>query len=264
MYINSKSILSALTLATVIVSTGHAQTLVKPTAMVPPAPPVAGAAVPAPRPPARLIYLSPEFLANPGIIVPPPPPLGSVEAQRDLAAVKAVQAAASPARIALAASDDRIETVWRFSDVLPGFDAAKLPLTDKLFTAARNDQNFEGNVFKPFFSRARPYDVDTSIRTCVPSTYGKAPRSYPSGHATLGYSLGIILAHLIPEKAGVILERARVYGESRVVCGVHFPTDIVASQALGTAVALELIRNPAFKAEFDAAKAELVAAGLTR
>jgi acid phosphatase (class A) len=264
MNIYMKSIISALAITSAMAGATHAQTLTKPTPLVAPAPPAPGAPVPPPRPTPRLIYLSPSFLANPGVIVPPPPAPGSVEAMRDLAAVMAVQAAASPERIALAASDDKIETVWRFSDVLPGFEAAKLPLTDKLFTAARNDQNFEGNVFKPFFARPRPYDIDSNINTCVPSFYGRPPRSYPSGHATLGYSLGIILAHLIPEKAGVILERARVYGESRVVCGVHFPTDIVASQALGTAVALELMRNPTFKAEFDAAKAELVAAGLTR
>jgi acid phosphatase (class A) len=78
------------------------------------------------------------------------------------------------------------------------------------------------------------------------------------------YSLGIFLAHPSLEKTGVILVCARVYGESRVVCGVHFLTDIVANQALGTAAALELMRNPTFKTEFDAAKAELVAAGFTR
>jgi acid phosphatase (class A) len=261
MNILMKSIVSALAITSAIAGTSQSQTLTKPTPWVAPPPPAGGAPV---RPAPRLIYLSPAFLANPGLIVPPPPVAGSAEAMRDLAAVMTIQAAANAERIALAASDDKIETVWRFSDVLQGFDAAKLPLTDKLFTAARNDQNFEGNVFKPYFARPRPFDVDPNINTCVPSFYGKPPRSYPSGHATLGYSLGIILANLIPEKAGVILERARVYGESRVVCGVHFPSDIVASQALGTAVALELMRNPAFKADFDAAKAELVAAGLTR
>jgi acid phosphatase (class A) len=261
MTIMKKTVLTAVALSVLVIGTGHAQILTKPTPLVAPA---TGTPAPAPRPTPKFIYLSPTFLANPGLIVPPPPSAGSPEAMRDLAAVMSMQAAATPERIALAASDDKIETVWRYSDVLPGFEASKLPLTDKLFTAARNDQNIVGNVFKPFFARPRPYEIDPNIGTCVPSNTGKPPRSYPSGHALMGYSLGIILAQLIPEKASVILERARIYGESRVICGVHFPSDIVASQAVGTAVALQLMGNPSFKAEFDAAKAELVAAGLTR
>jgi acid phosphatase (class A) len=245
-----------------LTASAHAQVLIQPTN----AAPVATNAAPTPaKPKPALVYLSPDFLANPGLILPVPPKPDSVEGKLELAAVKAVQAAASPERIALATRDDKVESVWLYSDVLPaGFTPEKLPLTAKLFEAASNDQGIEANVFKPFFARIRPFDVDHSIKTCVPSTYGKVPRSYPSGHTTLGYSLGIVLAHLMPEKAEIILSRAKVYGESRVVCGVHFPSDAVASQALGTAIALELLRNPAFKKDFDAAKAELVTAGLTK
>jgi acid phosphatase (class A) len=235
-----------------------AQTLLAPTVATP-------AATPAPaKPKPQLIYLSPEFLNQPGLILPVPPAPESAEGKADLAAAKAMQAAASPDRIAQAAWDDGHENVWIFSSVVPGLDESKLPMTAKLFAAARNDQNIEGNVFKEYFQRVRPFDVDHSVKTCVPSVYGKAPRSYPSGHTTLGYSLGILLAHLIPEKADAILARAHDYGNSRVICGVHYPSDLAASQVLATAVALELMRTPAFKKDFDAAKAELIAAGLTK
>ena len=258
--VNLKTVLSVGVLCALLSGTGHAQALLKPTPLVAPE---AGAPAPAPRPTPRFIYLSPSFLSNPGLIIPPPPAAGSPEALRDLAAVIAVQAAATPERIAFAAGDDKVETIWRFADVLPGFEASKLPLTAKLFAAARNDQNIVGTLFKSYFARPRPYEIDPNIGTCVATNTGKPPRSYPSGHATMGYSLGLILAQLIPEKASLILERARVYAESRIVCGVHYPTDIIASQAIGTAVALELLGNPNFKAEFDAARAELIAAGLT-
>lgn len=244
--------------AYVMSGSASAQTLMQPTAA-----PAAKPAAP-PRPAAKLIYLSPDFLAHPGAVLSMPPNPGSPEGQRDLAAAKVVQAAAGPDRIALAVADDKNETVWFYGDVLPGFEASKLPLTAKLFADARNDENFEANRFKDFFARQRPFDVDHTVKTCVPSVYDAAPRSYPSGHATLGYSLGVILAHLIPEKAEAILARAKVYGESRVVCGVHFPSDITASETLGTAAALEMMHNATFKKAFDAAKAELVTAGLTK
>jgi acid phosphatase (class A) len=240
-----------------------AQTLMAPTE---PAPAAAKAAVPKPvavKQAVKLNYLPADFLAHPDALVPKPPKADSPEGERDLTAMKALQAAAAPERIARAVADDKTETVWAFADVLPGFTEAKLPLTAKLFEAARLDQEEEADHFKTFFARQRPFDIDRTVKVCVPTTYGAKPRSYPSGHATLGYSLGIVLANLIPEKAEAILTRAKAYGESRVICGVHFPADLSASQGLGTAIALEFMRSPAFKKDFAAAKAELTAAGLT-
>ena len=238
-----------------------AQTLMQPTD---PLPKVANAPAKPPRPPAKLIYLSTDFLANPAVVMPAPAKPESPEGRNELAAVKAMQASATPERIALAAADDKNETVWFFADILPGFEESKLPKTDALFKAARNDENFEAGAFKLHFARLRPFDVDHSIKTCVPTVYNGARASYPSGHATLGYSLGMILAYLIPEKGDAIMARAKIYGENRVICGVHFPSDIVASQALGTAAALEMMRNPEFKKAFAAAKTELIAAGFTK
>ena len=250
---------AAVLCAFLISGSAMAQTLMPPTD----AAPAAKAAASAKAAP-KLIYLPADFLAHPGTLVPPPPTPDSAEGKRDLAAVKLLQASADPARIALAAADDKNETVWFYGDVLPGFTKATLPMTAKLFDAAENDEEIEADRFKTFFARVRPFDLDKTLQVCVPTAYHAKARSYPSGHATLGYSLGLVLAHLIPEKADAILTRARVYGENRVICGVHFPSDIAASQALGTAVALEFMRAPAFKTAFAAAKAELVAAGLTK
>ena len=41
---------------------------------------------------------------------------------------------------------------------------------------------------------------------------------------------------------------------------MHFRSDIVAGQELGTVIALSLMQNAAFKADYDAAKAELARA----
>jgi acid phosphatase (class A) len=71
------------------------------------------------------------------------------------------------------------------------------------------------------------------------------------------------LANLIPEKAQVILARSADFALSRVICGVHYPSDIIASQALGTEIGTLLLRNAALKPQLDAARAELRTAGLT-
>ena len=256
--IHSKTSCAAVLALLLCAQSAAAQTLIQPTEPAP-----AGVAAKAPAKEKKLIYLTPDFLAHPGLILPAPPKLGSPEEQRDLAGAKAAQAAATPARIAQATADDENESVWAYGNVLPGFTAAKLPLTNTLFTAAQNDADIEADVFKNYFARKRPFEIDHTVKTCVPSVYGGKPRSYPSGHATLGYSLGVILTHLIPEKAEAIMARAKDYADSRVVCGVHFPSDLVASEVMGTAAGLEMMRNPAFKKAYDAAKAELIAAGFT-
>lgn len=49
-----------------------------------------------------------------------------------------------------------------------------------------------------------------------------------------------------------------------MVCGVHYRSDVNAGQVIGTAVALAMLQNPRFQTEMAAAKAELIAAGLTK
>jgi acid phosphatase (class A) len=62
---------------------------------------------------------------------------------------------------------------------------------------------------------------------------------------------------VVPEKSQAILARASEYAEHRLVCGMHFRSDIAASQQYGTVLALRLMENPAFMAQMDKAKAEL-------
>jgi acid phosphatase (class A) len=81
--------------------------------------------------------------------------------------------------------------------------------------------------------------------------------SYPSGHATQGWAYALILAALVPEKATAILVRGRAYGESRVVCGVHWLSDVVAGRLTGTSTVAALMGDPTFRADLDKARAEL-------
>jgi acid phosphatase (class A) len=74
--------------------------------------------------------------------------------------------------------------------------------------------------------------------------------------------MGVVLASLMPDKAQAILTRASQFAENRLVCGVHFRSDIVAGQTLGTVIAVDLMQNADFRKEYDAAAAELSAAHL--
>jgi acid phosphatase (class A) len=104
--------------------------------------------------------------------------------------------------------------------------------------------------------------VDLRFKSC--SKDDEPLSSYPSGHATMGFSMAVVLADLAPKRAPAPLARAADYANSRLVCGMHFRADIVAGQVLGTEAAGDLLRNPRFRADRDAAQAELQAAHLIR
>lgn len=209
------------------------------------------------------LFIDPAALP-PALTLPAPPADGTPRAEAELAEVKAIMAAATPDRLAQATADSKDESAGFFADAVPGFDLTKQPATRKLFDEVRNDEDLQAKIFKTYFARVRPYNVDTTIVTCDPSDNTTKPSSYPSGHATMGYSMAVVLADLVPARGGDILARAQLYAENRLVCGVHYRADIVAGQVLGTAIGEELLHAPKFQADLEAARGELKAAGVTQ
>lgn len=198
---------------------------------------------------------------SPEHVLPAPPAAGSDTEKAELAQVRALIAGASAERLELARWDAAHESPALFDRTL-GIELEKLPLTWSLLQEVREEAAAAVSFSKDHFHRTRPWRVDPNLSTCV-KTEGKKPSdSYPSGHAILGYTSGYILAQLLPGRAAEINNRAAQYAISREICGVHFPSDIDASHALGTLVAVKLMANPAFRAKFDAARTELAATGV--
>jgi acid phosphatase (class A) len=193
---------------------------------------------------------------DPSRLLPPPPAAGSPEALAEIAELHAIAARSTPEMLAAAARDANDQTPDIFNAVL-GFDVTALPATNKLLREVVAEDRADLGAAKDFFHRSRPSAADPTIKTCVPVPPIGGNDSYPSGHTTLGFSLGEVLAALLPDKAQIILARAQEYGHNRLVCGFHFPSDTVAGQMLGTAIALRLMDNPAFQRDFVAAAAEL-------
>src|SRR5712671_268229 len=206
-------------------------------------------------------YLAPSQY-DPARLLPPPPHDDSIAAKSELAELKRIENMRSAAQLASAKSDDKTENVSIFAKIMgPGFDLKALPATEKMFIEIRREEQTAAAAAKDFFKRNRPWIVDPSMTSC--SKQDAPESSYPSGHATMGYSMGVVLASLVPEKAQAILARADEYAENRLVCGMHFRRDIEAGQSLGTAIALQLMQNAAFKVDYDEAAMELHTAHLT-
>ncbi len=218
----------------------------------------------APRQP-KTLHVVTQDQVDPSRLLPPPYKDGSDFQKAELAEVQRVYKSRSPERRAQAEWDDKHESVELFFKVLgPQFDLKRLPATAKLIETVDNEQSVTANIAKRYFLRNRPWAIDPSLVACDYKPNAAPLTSYPSGHATLSYSEGYILAALMPEKAQPILDRAQEYAYSRVVCAAHYPSDIEASHVLATELAMSMMKNPGFAADFELARAELKAAGLTR
>jgi membrane-associated phospholipid phosphatase len=64
---------------------------------------------------------------------------------------------------------------------------------------------------------------------------GKEPGLSIGAHG-IELDAGLILAELVPEAASDVLARARAFGQSRIVCGVHNASAVEAGWMTATAV----------------------------
>jgi len=208
-------------------------------------------------------YLTP-FDLDAVRIVPAPPADGSVRQTAELAEVHRLIETRTPERLAQAEWDDQHEDASIFEATLgPSFDLAKLPATAALLAIVDVERK-KAEGAKDIFLRNRPWAFDPSIKPCDGGDKTKKPRSsYPSGHSLTGYTLGLALASVLPEKAAAIEARADDYAYSRRVCGAHYPSDTEASHVLAVVLVTALLAKPAVASKIDAARTELRAAGLT-
>ena len=198
---------------------------------------------------------------DPARVLPPPPVTGSPQALAELAELHAVETARSAADEADARTDGDTKNGSIFAVALGSkFDLARLPATSALLDRIRATEKATVDRGKDEFKRQRPYIVDPALKSCKRNDDPLS--SYPSGHTSMAFSMGEVLARLVPEKAGAILARAARYGQSRIVCGQHFRSDISAGQMLGLLIAERLMTESEFRTAFDAARKELVAAGV--
>lgn len=90
-------------------------------------------------------------------------------------------------------------------------------------------------VLKKLFKRQRPCDFFSNFQSHItPSD----KFSLPSGHTAAAFLMASLLAHFYPMFAAVAFLWASLIGLSRVMLGVHYPSDIVAGAALGSFISV--------------------------
>ncbi len=103
--------------------------------------------------------------------------------------------------------------------------------------------SFASDIMKAAFARPRP--------SLVPHLDGVNNFSYPSGHATNAMMVYLFIALVVPAKQRVrwmipMMTLAIATGMSRMMLGVHYPSDVIGGWMLGAAFAMgmaQIIKN---------------------
>ena len=185
-----------------------------------------------------------------------PPAAGSPLEAADVAIARGPWPAERRAQATL---DDVFDPFSAFGLVFgAGFTAANYPATKKLFDQFLVDVGPPIGATKAKWQRPRPFIVNPAQPTCiVPPELLRASGAYPSGHSAAGWGWALLLAEIAPDKADAILHRGFDYGESRIVCGLHWASDVAAGRALGAAAVTRLHGDPGSRALIEAARAEM-------
>jgi acid phosphatase (class A) len=212
----------------------------------------------------RIGYLpagsSPDILR----VLPPPPAEGDVRDTADLAVFRSTRRFEGSARWAIAQRDNILGTpalLQTFSCALDTVIApGDAPALMRLLSQAGVDAGVSSASAKNAWKRKRPYQRETGA-VCLGQPelerLANASTDYPSGHSTAGWMAGRLLAEVAPDRATEILERARMFGESRVVCGVHHVTAIEAGRLTAESVLAALHGVAAFRSDLEAAREEM-------
>lgn len=191
----------------------------------------------------------PVLLTSPSEFRPAPPPAcDSAELQRDLAEIRNHPRSLTTANFTTNAKAFYWQTnegvfPWAFLNlnrwILESkMDPGQAARAYALVGAAGYDAFIASQDAKFTYWYPRPAQLDSSIAPLFP-----APNfpSYPSNHSTLSTARAEVLAHLFPERAGLIRSLAKEAGDSRIWAGIHFEMDNQAGVTLGRQIANKYI-----------------------
>lgn len=213
-------------------------------------------------PPAAPGYFTAAPMPDATHYLPPPPVAGSARQAVDDQAFKATRHDRGDARWALATADANLQTdaLLRSFSCAAGFtiDAAKAPRLTVLVHRMDASEIPDMRASKQYWHRARPF-VGNNQPICTEDDRAHlgTSGSYPSGHTMLGWSTALLLTELLPDRATLLLQRGRVFGESRIVCGAHWESDVQEGYLVASGQIAAMHASPEFQSDMKAARAEL-------
>lgn len=213
--------------------------------------------------PARQGYLSEADLQALAATIAAPPVQGSARALEDIERSDRFRALEDSDRwlLATAHAEIRPPLALQHFDCALGvrLGGAQTPALNRMMGRLFHDVDTVAEAVKALHKRPRPVAVDPARRACQTVTdASRASSSYPSGTSALAVAYGEAFAVMAPDRAAAVRSLARSIGESRLVCAMHWPSDVAEGESVGSAVFARIAASaPAFDADLAAATVEL-------
>lgn len=210
-------------------------------------------------------YLPLKASPNADALLPAPPARDSAAFAADQDAFHKTRALKNTPRWALASKD----AILKFPQAAEVFSCAlNLSITEEatpnlymILRRSLSDAGYATGAPKSHYGRIRPFVLNNET-SCAPADEPVLSKegSYPSGHTSIGWTWALILAEIAPERADAIFKRGYAFGQSRIICGAHWQSDVEAGRVVAAAVVAKLHSDPVFRAQLKAAKKEIAEA----
>lgn len=138
------------------------------------------------------------------------------------------------------------------------------PVLADLMARAHATEWSNNSSVKHYYHRARPYQQYDDT-TMVPEHMNlKDSTSYPSGHTMASWLEGMILSVIDPDHTESIMQVAYELGQSRVIAGFHYQSDVDAGRVAASILFARLCSNNEYLSLLEKAKEEYLRNGSSR
>lgn len=207
-------------------------------------------------------YVKADALPNALNFYPAPPETTSVQFMYDISQYmwgKSMRADSARAALAIAQAETNLNEMVRMFSEPFGMEisAQKTPAIMNVIERGIATLRQVGRVPKKHYMRRRPFDRFNEP-TLVPKDEETLRKngSYPSGHTILAWSMAMLLVEINPAAQDALLKYAYEWGQSRVIAGFHWQSDVDASKVLVSGAFASLHNDETFLADMKKARAE--------
>lgn len=208
------------------------------------------------------VYVFLENMPDAGIYLPAPPDMTSTTYADDFAQWQWGKTVRPTDRGQQANDDSQwgIDGMIRIHQGTLGFEISKqkTPAIYKLLYNVLWTENLSTHNAKRKYMRTRPFAQYNE------HTWGRFDNerelrfngSYPSGHTALGWATALVLSEMVPELQDTLLRTGFQYGESRVIVGAHYQSDVDAGYLCGSTAVAVMHASEYFQKDLEAARKE--------
>lgn len=195
--------------------------------------------------------------------LPPPPAKDSPAFQYDKQRYKwGKEQRKNPERAAQACRD----AIWTYEALMQEFSNSFGMLITKegtpaIWNVVTRSLRTIGNLSrapKAHYQRLRPFEYYKEPTLSGEDDGLRGQGSYPSGHTLRATAAGLVMGQINPANANAIFARAWDAGESRVIVGAHWQSDVDNSRAAASIAYAKLQTSREFRRQVAKARAEFL------